>query len=211
MTILKQATKIALIITLAVSLVLIMSIQRKGGLRTSRSPSPVPVAAILSPTTIPLPQMSVSSMDSPEGSKMLTLERVERAGSASYTVFITAKADSARTEILNYATNYQDLSIPYNTWSPDLVYFFLKERANGLDDYLVFRSSGDLFVNDIRALSIQQQFKEKVQGYEIEDVTGWAGPTLLLVNTKEAAGSGKVSFWFDVPSQTFMQLGTYFK
>jgi hypothetical protein len=91
------------------------------------------------------------------------------------------------------------------------VYFFLKEKTPHEEDYLVFRSSGELFSDDARALSVQQLFREKVKGYTIEDVTGWADPTLLVVNTKTVDGDTKVSFWFDVPNQTFIQLGTYFK
>ncbi len=114
-------------------------------------------------------------------------------------------------KILNADTTYHNLSIPFNTWSPDTTYFFLKEKVTDDEDYLVFQSSGDLFANNIHALSVQQLFKEKVQGFVIGDVTGWADQTLLVVNTEAIDGGDKVSFWFDVPSQTFMQLGTYFK
>lgn len=171
----------------------------------------MPVAAVASPTSIPLPEVYVSHMDSPEGSKTLEVERVESSGLPLHSVFVVSQSDGALTRILHSDVSYQNLSIPFNTWSPDTVYFFLKEQAGGGDDYLVFQSSGENFAEGKRALSVQQLFQEQIQGFIIGDVTGWAAPTLLLVNTRETNGEGKVSFWFEVPSQTFIQLGTYFK
>jgi hypothetical protein len=150
-------------------------------------------------------------MDSPEGSKTLEVERVESTGLPLHSIFVTSKSDGVSRKIINADTTYQNLTIPFNTWSPDTTYFFLTETTSDFRDFLVFQSSGDSFSEIVPSLSVQQLFKEKVQGFVIEDVTGWADPTLLVVNTKAIDGDDKVSFWFDVPSQTFIQLGTYFK
>ncbi len=211
MKILTNAIKIISVILLAASLVLILSIQQKDGIRMSLSSPPIPVAAVVSPTTILPPQVQVYQMDSPEGSKTLEVEKVESTGLPLHSIFVTSKSDGVSRKILNADTTYHNLAIPFNTWSPDTTYFFLEETTSDREDYLVFQSSGEPFSDEALSLSVQQLFKEKVEGYTIEDVTGWASESLLLVNTKEIDGDGKVSFWFEVPSQTFIQLGTYFK
>ena len=211
MNILISAVKIISVIMLAASLVLIMSIQRRNEVNISHSSPPIPVAAIVSPTLVPAPKVLISQMDSPEGRKTLAVERVESTGLPLHSIVVTSKSDGVSHKILNADATYHNLTIPFNTWSPDTAYFFLKETTVSSTDYLVFQSSGDLFSNTARSLSVQKLFREKVEGYIIEDVTGWADPTLLVVNTKEIAGDNKISFWFDVLSQTFIQLGTYFK
>ena len=211
MKLIKQGIKIASVILLAASLVLIMSIKQRDDARISHSFPPIPVAAIVSPTIMPPPQVQVFQMDSPEGSKTLEVERVESTGLPLHSIFVTSKSDGVSHKIITTDTTYHNLTIPFNSWSPDTVYFFLKEINTNEGDFLVFQSSGEPFSDEALSLSVQQLFKEKVDDYTIEDVTGWADPTLLVVNTKAIDGDDKVSFWFDVPSQTFIQLGTYFK
>lgn len=142
-------------------------------------------------------------MDSPDGNMTLTLD-----GS----LIVSSKSDQQKVLIFKKeGIGSRKLEIPYNTWSPNNVYVFLKEKTSTVDDYLVFQSSGDLFPNNLPYLSVQEMFKINVPDYTIEDATGWAAPNLLIVNTKANESDQKVSFWFDVPSQSFIQLGTYFK
>lgn len=152
-------------------------------------------------TTAPKQMEKTSIMDSPDGNMSLTL--------TSNTLFITSKSDGLQKQI--FKKNSFDPEIPYNTWSPDNVYVFLKEKTNTTSDFLVFQSSGGLFSNNLPYLSIQELFVKNIQNYFIEDVTGWAAPNLLIVNTKTNDSDQRISFWFDVPSQSFIQLGTYFK
>jgi len=151
-------------------------------------------------------------MDSPEGSKTLTLQKQENKNSTSYSLFVSLKSSEQEQQIFKKeSTDSATLSIPYNTWSPSTTYVFLKEKKSTGNDYLVFQSSGSLFPNNLPYLSVQKLFKEKVPNYVIEDVTGWADLTLLIINTKLIGEDKKVSFWFDIPSQSFIPLGTYFK
>jgi len=76
---------------------------------------------------------------------------------------------------------------------------------------------GDLFSYKIIILKLGQfenyiknLFLSKYPEFKIEDITGWAAVNLLLVNVKSQTGE-KISFWFDVTSQTFIRLGTYFQ
>ena len=156
------------------------------------------------PVITPVQTETLNFMDSPEGSKTLTL--------VSNSLSILSKPDGQKILIFkNEKTDPYKLEIPYNTWSPDNVYVFLKEKTPTIDDYLVFQSSGNIFPNNSAYVSIQELFKKDVPDYSIEDVTGWAAPNLLIVNTKANETGNKVSFWFDVPSLSFIQLGTYFK
>lgn len=165
--------------------------------KTNTTPAPkVPIVAASTQT--------VSVMDSPEGSKTLTLE--------GDSLYVSAK-DSPKKQLL-YKKKLELselLEIPFNTWAPDNVYVFLKDKKTSENEYLVFQSSGKAFPDEAVFLPLQDLFNKKIKGYVIEDVTGWAAPNLLIVNTTSIEGGNKVSFWFDVPNQSFLQLGTYFK
>ena len=102
-----------------------------------------------------------------------------------------------------------DWKIPYNTWSPDNAYFFIEEISAAKSDYYVFSAVGDLFSSGVQFININGLFMQKFPDYIIEEVTGWASPTLLIVNTKSKENK-ETSFWFDVQSQDFIQLSTYF-
>ena len=128
------------------------------------------------------------------------------------TIFTSSKADGQKTQIYKEeALGSNKLEIPYNTWSPDNVYFFLSEKTPAYNNHFVFQSTGNLFPNNLPYVSIHELFSKNTPDYLIEDVTGWGGINLVIVNAKNNADNRKVSFWFDGPSQTFIQLGTYFK
>lgn len=160
------------------------------------------------PVISPIPIEAINIMDSPDGSMTLTLKNKE----TSYSLFASSKSDGQPQLIFKKEeVNSSKLEIPYNTWSPDNIYVFLKEKTPILDNFLVFQSSGSFFSNNLSYLSIQELFKKNVPDYTIEDVTGWGGINLIVINAKNIIDDRKVSFWFDVPSQSFIQLGTYFK
>lgn len=160
------------------------------------------------PVVTPIEMMSTSAMDSPDGTKTLTLEKKDNF----YTIFVTSNSDGKKVQIFRKEKiNSSQLEIPYNTWSPDNIYFFLVEKNAAVDNYLVFQSSGELFFNNLPYLLIQEPFKINAPNFTIEEVTGWAAPNLIIINTKQKDSDNKVSFWYEVPSQAFIQLGTYFK
>lgn len=163
-----------------------------------------PIITSAAPAAItPVRVETTSSMDSPDGSKTLTLDD---------SLSILSKPDGQKIRIYKKEEiGYRKLEIPFNTWSPDNIYVFLKERTPAIDNYLVFQSSGNMFSNNLPYISIQELFQKNLPNYSIEDVTGWAAPNLLIVNAKSNESGQKVSFWFDVSSQSFIQLGTYFK
>ena len=167
----------------------------------------------LTPAELPSYDAQVSSMDSPEGSKTLVLQKTQDSKGATYSAFVSTKSHEQVQQVLTEAASDSDsLSIPFNTWSPDTVFLFLTKKTPIINHYLVFNSSGEWFGDDAPYLSVQELFTDQVPNYVIEDVTGWAAPNLLIVNAKSAENEqSKVSFWFDVPSKSFIQLSTYFE
>lgn len=147
---------------------------------------------------------------SPDGTKALILQKQTEQDKIHYVVLTKNVDEDNETEILvkDADINYQ-LEIPHNVWSPDNSYFFLKQN-DPATEYPVFFSSGEMFKDDAQYLSVKKLFAGKYPEFKIEDITGWAAVNLLLLNTKSEK-DGKVSFWFEVPSQSFIRLGTYFE
>ena len=197
-----------MLISIALATIISLFILTQRNKRVSQSVFSAPL-----PTVIAAP---VSTMDSPEGNKTLMLQSKQDGEHATYSAFVSSHRPDdqiQQTQILNKETSRtESLTIPFNTWSPDTAYLFLVEQAPTSTDYLVFTSSGEPFSDGSPYLSVQELFTHTVPGYVIEDVTGWASPTLLIVNTiSREEKNRRVSFWLDVPSRSFIQLETYFK
>lgn len=210
MLLLKRELKTLLFIILATGICLIFLTQQSYKI-DSRVFSALPDFLTPTPTIIPPKPIQTTSMDSPDGTKILIMESQERADAISYYLFTSNKIESTRQFIFSKVENFShSLSIPYNTWSPDNTYIFLKESTPTINNYYVFSSSGNSFSDGSQFSNIQALFNQHTSDYTILDVTGWAAPNLLIVNTKANKTDTKVSFWFDVVSQSFIQLGTYF-
>lgn len=199
---LSMKTKI-IISLVAIAIILLVVFQldnsKKQTMRTSAAP-PIEVT--------PIEVMTSDVMDSPDGSKTLSVEKKGKF----QTISVQSKTDGLKTEIYKEETVGPDkLEIPFNSWSPDNVYFFLMDKGPTVNNYFVFQSSGGLFSNNLPYVSMSELFNKNTPDYLIEEVTGWGGINLIIINAKNIIDSRKVSFWFDVPSQSFIQLGTYFK
>lgn len=210
MFILKRQLKTLFFIILATGISLAFLTQRNNKI-DNRVFSALPDFPTSTPIIIIPGPIQTTSMDSPDGTRTLTMEKQQIKDYVKYSFFTSIKSETAKQIIFGKEEiSSQNLSIPYNTWSPDNVYVFLKEFTPTINNYYVFYTSGNNFPDNSQFLNIQTLFAQKVSGYIIEDVTGWAAPNLLIVNTKANEGGNKVSFWFDVTSQSFIQLGTYF-
>ncbi len=103
--------------------------------------------------------------------------------------------------------NPDNLSIPFNTWSPDNKYLFIQKNENGA---LVFKASGESITSDQTFFDVGDIFKDKVKNVVPKVVTGWASLTLLIVNTVKEDHTKGPSYWFEVPSQAIIQLSSQF-
>jgi hypothetical protein len=86
----------------------------------------------------------------------------------------------------------------------------LKETNSAQTSYFVLTTSGAPVTKDAQTLDILSLFTAKYPNYTITDATGWAGPTLVVINTNKSDGGIGPSFWFDAGSQSFIQLSTRF-
>lgn len=102
-----------------------------------------------------------------------------------------------------------DLLIPFNTWSPDDKYFFLHEKRLDSDEYLVMMKNGKYFADESPSLKVKELFAIVHPETTIVDVTGWAAPTLLIINAKNSSETN-MSYWFDVTTHKFIRLSNYF-
>lgn len=163
---------------------------------TASSPTPTP-------TPIPAPVMQTTNTDSPDGAKTLIMKKQQTDSGASYSFSATDKKANIQTFIFSKTlVAPADISIPFNTWSPDNRYIFLKEGAS---DYYVWPLAVDLQTS----VNITSLFVAKYPDLTMIEVTGWAAPDLLIVNAKNKEGS-KSSLWFEVSSLHFIPLSTGF-
>lgn len=157
-------------------------------------PSPVLSIAPTSPTPTPVAQIS------PDGTHTVELKTVGDK---------TEILVNGQLIVTRLGNSGGELRVPFNTWSPDDKYFFLEEKKAEGEEYLVMKASGETFTSGEQSLTVGKLFRERYPENTIVSVTGWASPTLLIINAsseKEAS----MSYWFEVPSQKFIRLATYF-
>src|SRR5260221_1567149 len=101
------------------------------------------------------------------------------------------------------------MNIPFNTWAPDNQHFLIREQTACDAGTLVFRAGGEPFADGNAFLDVTPLFDLKKSGYNVREVTGWAAPTLLIVNTKPTNQSPVgPSFWFDISRKSVIRLST---
>lgn len=202
-------TLLFIIIVTGISLVILTQKNNRFGERVfSATPPAIPT---LMPTAVPVDPVQTVTIDSPDGLKTLTMQKQKTGNRIAYSFLTATKSDAKKQPLFSKTENVpDDFTIPYNTWSPDNAYVFLKETVTAADNYYIFHSNGVPFPDGSQYLNIQDLFKQKLPDYILSDITGWAAPDLLIVNTKTEQGEKGPSFWFIVSSQSFEQLGTYF-
>lgn len=195
----KHRSKLLILISLVVLTIGILFVLRSRGKDQSYSP-PVAKANPSYETAI----------DSPDGKWTLTMKE-EKSKEAVVYAFWMGGSDSLKKELFRRAVaSGTSMSIPYNAFSPDDKYIFLKEVTSGEASYFVLSVSGVPLAKDTQTLEISGLFANKYPDYKITDVTGWGGPTLVVINTDKSAGGQGPSFWFDVGSRSFIQLSNRF-
>ncbi len=169
---------------------------------------------IPSPTPLVEASPSTTTWASPNGSKTLVMKTMKKvSGVTTYSFFVAPDATTSGKLIYTKTPSSKiSMSIPFNTWSPDNKYFFIREVGGAQPDTLVFKASGENFPDGQQFLDINPLFEAKKSGFVMGEVTGWAAPTLLIVNTKAAdqATLGP-SFWFDISRKSLIRLSTSFQ
>lgn len=140
----------------------------------------------------------------PNGKATLTLNKKVSGNQAVYTLTTDEGLYFNKT-----MTDGNNLTVPFNTWSPDNKYIFIKESKNGQSDYLVLSSQGKSMGGG-QVISVSDYFKEKLSDYVLDEVTGWAADNLLVVNANNSDGTQGPSFWFDLSNNSFIRLSNRF-
>ena len=156
--------------------------------RPTRSPAPPQVAVVTTPPS------KISSQSSPDGKFIVTLTHTADVATVSI----------GSTAIFTHRMSPDTVvSLPFNTWSPNNKYLFIKEVGTSDTSYIVMSASGASPAN------VTEFFAESYPDLKLNDVTGWADGTLLVVNYTSSAGK-PASLWFDVTSHHFIPLAVYF-
>lgn len=164
---------------------------------------------IVAPTLNPILKIDTSSQISPDGTMKLNMKKTHnRDGTLTYLFTVTDGSGGNEHEV--YTTKSEgseNLSIPFNTWSPDDKYVFIQKNESGA---LVFKESGEPIVNDQIYFDVGEIFGEKIKNVTPTLVTGWASETLLIINTQKEDNTKGPSYWFEVPSKAIIQLSSAF-
>ena len=178
----------------------------------SRSQKPGDLPEFLAaPETSSVPLApNVSKVGSPDGKMTLEMTEKKDGAQTTYIVNISGEDGVSRTVFNKTYDSGWSVSIPYNTFSPDNKRIFLKISGPTTVSYIVVNSSGEEIGKDNQTVEIVGRFEAKEPNYKITDVTGWAAPALMIINTDKNDGSIGPSFWFDLSNMSFVPLSTRF-
>lgn len=146
------------------------------------------------------------SQISPDGNQNLVMKVVSgKNNTKTYSVYVTNSLIFTKT-----LTDPANIALPFNTWSTDDKYVFLKETVGNQINYYVMYANGTSTADGSAYLNVSDLFAAKEPNYQLTDITGWASGTLLILNTNTAGGDKGPSFWFDITSKSFIVLSTRF-
>lgn len=181
-------------------------------LSRQKTPAFRPQAASIpeTPAPAPLPVNSIQSVHSPDGTMKLVMQRTATPGAteSAYTFDVSdisgANKHTIYTATLPMGT---ELTLPANSFSPDNRFVFILGRQDNVMSAFVFLSDGTFFPDGKAYTDVGSLFRSQLPDLSIRDVTGWDDPSLLHVTTKNSDGSVGQSYWFDIWSRSFLELG----
>ncbi len=180
--------------------------------------SHVIVAGYAAPaTTVPIVSNPVlktdtASQPTPDGTKKVVMKTTHNTNSLHY-VFTTTDGSGGNVQPLFEETIQASVSategmnIPFNSWSPDNKYVFIQKNDG---DALVYKVTGEDIIPGQRYLDIKNLFDAAGKKDTYKETTGWASPTLLIINTLSPDNTKGSSYWFEVPSKAIIQLSSSF-
>jgi len=171
-------------------------------------PQEVPIQEITEPSLTSAPVLTAISAD---GEIELKMSQTKRNGSITWTLRTIRNEDEVRRIFWKTLPKDTTLSIPFNSVSPDNKYLFLKQTGPDKTHYLVLTTSGDPMFTEIQTIEFAEQFELEYSEYKITEVTGWGGIDLIVFNTDTAEGGIGPSFWYEIPSRSFIRLSNRFE
>lgn len=169
-------------------------------------------AATVPVVSNPVIKTDTASQPTPDGTRKLVMKTTHNTNSLRY-AFTTTDGSGGNIQplfeetVLASASATEGMNIPFNAWSPDNKYVFI-QRNDG--DALVFNGAGEEIVPGQQHFDIKGLFNSSGKKDTYLETTGWASPTLLIVNTTSPDGAKGSSYWFEVPSKAIIQLSSSF-
>lgn len=168
-----------------------------------------PQTVIAPPVSPPIKQTETASQISPDGSMNLVMQSTRNNDGTRLYTFSTVNTSTNISQQIYVATlpSSDTMSIPFNTWSPDDKYVFFQKGGH---DVLVLLASGEPMTSSEQYYNVENLFNSPNRTDKYNETTGWASPTLLIVNTVKPDNSKGSSYWFEVPSKAVIQLYSVF-
>jgi hypothetical protein len=196
-----HSNKLLILVCFAISAVSVFFILKSlknqpSNLSNHEKPAYVPPVAVAD-------SPKLSTIEAPDGKNKLVAKEEKTKDGVNYVFSVVNEATGVSKTVLTKSVPVGTvISIPFNTFSPDDKYIFLKEVS----------PSGTTFIVPVgdQTFDVVGMFAEKHPDFIVTDVTGWGGMTLLVVNTDKKSGGQGPSFWFDVTSKSFIQLNNRF-
>lgn len=163
-------------------------------------------------TEVVSPKITVSSQISPDGAKKVIMKVTQNSDNTATYDFSTADENGANeqnvfTKILDSSKN---MTIPFNTWSPDNKFFFIQQNDGNNKSVFAFKADGSAFSDTEKYFDVTDLFMKQNNGNNFDEATGWASETLIIINTTKKDNAKGPSYWFEVPSKAIIQLSTEF-
>jgi hypothetical protein len=153
----------------------------------------------------PVEASEIKSMDSPDGKLTLLMKMTKGDNGVAYSFSVSGKEIFGKT--VDPSVSF---SIPFNTWSPNGKYVFLKEESTIGTRFFVLSAQVSSSDQNDKTADITDLFTKKYPDLKIKDVTGWGGVNLVIVNSIKNDGKRGPSFCFEMPGRYFTQLSMRF-
>lgn len=159
-----------------------------------------------------IPKEETSEISSPDGKAVLIVENTELPHGNTEQIFsVRHETDGETLDIYTEESDEDNyISVPFNVFSPDNKFIFLKAERLGDPEYLLFRTDGIDLKGGVKFVEITSLFSEQHPDYIITEITGWGSYSQLIINTNNTDGSKGPSWWLHASSLSFQKLNTRF-
>lgn len=149
---------------------------------------------------------------SSDGSKKAMLKIFDAGQNVRDFALYTQEESGANTNLVYSKRLYGESGIilPFNMWSPDNKYFFIKEYTPEKISVKVFNADGGLFGAGESYLDLTEDFQPGSYGFAFQEATGWGGYNLIVFNSENEKKEQGPSFWYEIPSRSVIRLSTLF-
>lgn len=165
----------------------------------------------------PTPTSDVLSVHSPDGAKQIIMHKkiqapIQSGQADSSIVYSFAVSDIPSIGETVFFTKTiggnGTMTVPLNAWSPNNAYLYLEEDENTFKDIYVFKADGSNFNANTQYLDIPSLFSAKETSNVFKNITGWDSNTLLHIITTTNGKDRGPSYWYDIPSNSFIRLAS---